>query len=103
MPAGPGDRYKWVALSNTTMAVFMSALDGSIVIIALPAIFRGIHLDPLAPGNISYLLWMVMGYRLVQAVLVVRAALASLLRGGRYVDPGVPEPRQSRPSTRVGR
>ncbi len=49
----------------------MSALDGSIVIIALPAIFRGIHLDPLAPGNISYLLWMIMGYRLIQAVLVV--------------------------------
>ena len=66
-----GDRYKWVALSNTTTAVFMSALDGSIVIIALPAIFRGIGLDPLAPGNISYLLWMIMGYRLVQAVLVV--------------------------------
>jgi MFS family permease len=65
------DRYKWVALSNTTAAVFMSALDGSIVIIALPAIFRGIHLDPLAPGNVVYLLWMIMGYRLVQAVLVV--------------------------------
>ncbi len=54
------DRYKWVALSNTTLAVFMSALDGSIVIISLPAIFRGIHLDPLAPGNVSYLLWMIM-------------------------------------------
>jgi MFS family permease len=67
----PGDRYRWVALSNTTAAVFMSALDGSIVIIALPAIFRGIHLDPLAPGNVVYLLWMIMGYRLVQAVLVV--------------------------------
>ncbi len=66
-----GDRYKWVALSNTTAAVFMSALDGSIVIIALPAIFRGIHLDPLGPGNVFYLLWMIMGYRLVQAVLVV--------------------------------
>ena len=63
--------YKWIALSNTTLAVFMSALDGSIVIISLPAIFRGIHLDPLAPGNVSYLLWMIMGYRLVQAVLVV--------------------------------
>jgi MFS family permease len=69
--AGPDDRYKWVALANTTAAVFMSVLDGSIVIIALPAIFRGIHLDPLAPGNIAYLLWMIMGYRLVQAVLVV--------------------------------
>jgi MFS family permease len=73
VPAGPptDDNYKWVALSNTTMAVFMSALDGSIVIISLPAIFRGIHLDPLGAGNISYLLWMIMGYRLVQAVLVV--------------------------------
>ncbi len=69
--ARTGDRYRWIALSNTTAAVFMSALDGSIVIIALPAIFRGIHLDPLAPGNIAYLLWMIMGYRLVQAVLVV--------------------------------
>ena len=49
----------------------MAMLDGSIVIIALPAIFRGIHLDPLAPGNIAFLLWMIMGYRLVQAVFVV--------------------------------
>ncbi len=64
-------RYQRVALSNTTLAVFMSAVDGSIVIIALPAIFRGIHLDPLAAGNIGYLLWMIMGYRLVQAVFVV--------------------------------
>jgi MFS family permease len=65
------ERYKWVALSNTTLAMFMAAVDGSIVLIALPAIFRGIHLDPLAPGNVGYLLWMIMGYRLVQAVLVV--------------------------------
>ncbi len=64
-------RYRWIALSNTTMAVFMSALDGSIVLISLPAIFRGIHLNPLAAGNVSYLLWMIMGYRLVQAALVV--------------------------------
>ncbi|RDH74880.1 MFS transporter [Mycolicibacterium moriokaense] len=64
------DNYRWVALTNTTAAVFMSALDGSIVIISLPAIFRGIHLDPLAPANITYLLWMIMGYRLVQSVLV---------------------------------
>ncbi len=71
MTASATDRYQWVALANTTAAMFMATLDGSIVIIALPAIFRGIHLDPLAPGNISYLLWMIMGYRLVQAVLVV--------------------------------
>jgi MFS family permease len=65
------DRYRWVALTNTTAASFMATLDGSIVIIALPAIFRGIHLDPLAAGNIAYLLWMIMGYRLIQAVTVV--------------------------------
>jgi MFS family permease len=69
--ASAEDRYKWVALANTTAAMFMASVDGSIVIIAMPAIFRGIHLDPLAPGNIAYLLWMIMGYRLVQAVLVV--------------------------------
>jgi EmrB/QacA subfamily drug resistance transporter len=68
---GKDARYKWLALSNTTMGVFMSALDGSIVIISLPAIFNGIHLDPLAPGNVAFLLWMIMGYRLVQAVFVV--------------------------------
>jgi MFS family permease len=69
LPLSP--RYKWVALSNTTLGVFMATLDASIVIIALPAIFRGIGLDPLAPGNISYLLWLIMGYLLVTAVLVV--------------------------------
>ncbi len=68
---GVGDRYKWIALSNTTLGMTMATIDASIVIIALPAIFRGIHLNPLAPGNISYLLWMIMGYLLVQAVLVV--------------------------------
>ena len=65
------DRYPWIVLTNTTVAMFMSALDASIVIIALPAIFRGIHLDPLAAGNVAYLLWMIMGYMLVQSVLVV--------------------------------
>ncbi|MGO9206505.1 MAG: MFS transporter [Candidatus Limnocylindrales bacterium] len=72
---GPSRRhdphYKWVALSNTTLGVLMSAIDGSIVIISLPAIFRGIQLNPLDPGNVSYLLWILMGYLLVTAVLVV--------------------------------
>ena len=68
---GGGDRYKWVALSNTTLSMTMATIDASIVIIAMPAIFRGIHLNPLAPGNITYVLWMIMGYLLVQAVLVV--------------------------------
>jgi MFS family permease len=64
-------RYKWVALSNTTLGILMATVNSSIVIISLPAIFRGIKLDPLAPGNVSYLLWMLMGFLLVTAVLVV--------------------------------
>jgi MFS family permease len=65
------DRYRWTALSNTTLGIFMATLDSSIVLISLPAIFRGIHLDPLEPSNISFLLWMLMGYLVVTAVLVV--------------------------------
>ncbi|MGN6607757.1 MAG: MFS transporter [Jatrophihabitans sp.] len=64
-------RYKWVALSNTTLGVLMATINSSIVIISLPAIFRGIKLDPLQPGNTGYLLWTLMGFLLVTAVLVV--------------------------------
>jgi MFS family permease len=67
----PGPGYKWVALSNTTLGVLMATINSSIVIIAMPAIFRGIHLNPLEPANISYLLWMIMGFMVVSAVLVV--------------------------------
>ena len=70
MPA-EHDRYKWMALSNTTLGMLVATINSSIVIISLPAIFRGIHLDPLRPGNVSYLLWMLMGYLVVSAVLVV--------------------------------
>jgi MFS family permease len=70
MPA-ERDRYKWVALSNTTLGMLVATINSSIVIISLPAIFRGIHLDPLRPGNVSYLLWMLMGYLVISAVLVV--------------------------------
>src|SRR5215467_4529487 len=66
-----GDRYKWIALSNTTLSITMATIDASIVIISMPAIFRGIHLDPTVPGNIGYLLWMIIGYLLVMSVLVV--------------------------------
>jgi MFS family permease len=63
--------YKWVALSNTTLGVLMATVNASIVIISLPAIFDGIKLDPLAAGNVSYLLWTLMGFLVVTAVLVV--------------------------------
>ena len=64
-------RYKWIALSNTTLGMLIATINASIVLISLPAIFNGIRLDPLTPGNVSYLLWLLMGYMLVTAVLVV--------------------------------
>jgi len=67
--ADPG--YKWIALSNTTIGVLMGSLNSSILLIALPNIFTGIRLDPLLAGNTTYLLWLLMGYLLVTAVLVV--------------------------------
>ncbi|HEY1625828.1 MAG TPA: MFS transporter [Streptosporangiaceae bacterium] len=66
-----GPHYKWIALSNTTLGVLMVTINQSIVLIALPDIFRGIGLNPLSPGNTSYLLWMFMGFLVVSAVLVV--------------------------------
>src|SRR5918995_4002342 len=63
--------YKWIVLSNTTLGMLLASINASIVLISLPAIFRGIGLNPLAPGNVSYLLWMLMGYLVVTAVLVV--------------------------------
>jgi len=63
--------YKWIALSNTTLGMVMATINASSLLIALPAIFRGIHLNPLDPNNFVYLLWILMGYGLVMAVLVV--------------------------------
>jgi len=71
-PQAPhSDRYKWIALSNTTLGILMATINQSILLIALPNIFRGIHLDPLVPANTGYLLWMLMGFMVVAAVLVV--------------------------------
>ena len=64
-------QYKWIALSNTTLGILMATINASIVIIALPDIFRGIRLNPLVPANTSYLLWMLLGFMVVMAVLVV--------------------------------
>ncbi|WP_262323034.1 MFS transporter [Acidiferrimicrobium sp. IK] len=72
--AGPdprGERYKWVALSNTTIGVLLATIDASIMLIAMPDIFRGIGLDPLGAGNSFYLLWMILGFLVVSSVLVV--------------------------------
>jgi MFS family permease len=70
--AGPvSANYKWVVLSNTTVGVLLATINSSILLIALPDIFRGIGINPLAPGNTNYLLWMILGFLVVTAVLVV--------------------------------
>jgi MFS family permease len=66
-----GPHYKWIALSNTTLGMLIATINSSIVLIALPDIFKGIGINPLDPGNTSYLLWMIMGFLIVTAVLVV--------------------------------
>src|SRR3989454_4023253 len=68
-PVGPS--YKWIALSNTTLGVLMASIDTSIVLISLPAIFNGIHVNPLAPGETNYFLWILLGYMVVTATLLV--------------------------------
>jgi MFS family permease len=70
-PRSAPDRYKWIALSNTTLGVLLATLDASITLIAMPDIFRGIHLDPLVPANSFYLLWMILGFLVVSSVLIV--------------------------------
>jgi MFS family permease len=69
--AARGTHYKWIALSNTTIGILMATVNSSILLIALPDIFRGIKLNPLAPENTSYFLWILMGFMLVTSVLVV--------------------------------
>jgi quinol-cytochrome oxidoreductase complex cytochrome b subunit len=65
-----GSGYKWIALSNTTLGMLMATVNASIMLIALPDIFRGIGVNPLQPGNTTLLLWLIMGYLVVTAVLV---------------------------------
>lgn len=65
------DRYKWTALINTTAGVALATIDITIIVVAMPNIFRGIHLNPLAPSNSFFLLWMMLGYAIVGSVLLV--------------------------------
>ena len=70
-PAAPGGSYKWVALSNTTLGVLMASLNSNIILISLPAIFRGMEMDPMSEAGVPYMLWMLMGYTVVTATLLV--------------------------------
>lgn len=68
-PIPPG--YKWVALVNTTLGILMAAINGTILIISLPAIFRGIHVNPLQGGQTSLLLWILLGFNVATTILLV--------------------------------
>jgi len=69
--APDGGGYKWVVLSNTTLGILMATINSSILLISLPAIFRGININPLGAGESSYLLWILLGFLVVTAVLLV--------------------------------
>src|SRR5579872_5667065 len=75
------DNYKWVALSNTTVGIMLATIDSSILLIAMPDIFRGIKLNPLSPSNTFYLLWMILGYLIVSSVLVVSLGRLGDIKG----------------------
>src|SRR5271166_1132318 len=66
-----GDGYKWTALFISTLGMLMATIDASIVLIAMPDIFRGVGINPLEPGNSFYLLWMILGFLVVTSVLVL--------------------------------
>ena len=74
-------QYKWVALSNTTIGVLMASINGTIILISLPAVFRGLKIDPFLPGSFEYLLWILMGYMIVTAVLLVTVGRLSDIFG----------------------
>ncbi len=78
-PLPPG--YKWIALSNTTLGTLMASINSSIILISLPAIFRGIGVNPLAPEETGYLLWMLLGYMVVTAVFLVACGRISDIFG----------------------
>ncbi len=76
-----GSNYKWIALSNTTLGILMATIDGSILIISLPAIFNGLGVNPLTAGNITLLLWLLLGYIIVSSVIVVTIGKLSDIYG----------------------
>ena len=84
-------RYKWVVLSNTTLGTLLATINASIVLISLPAIFRGIGLNPLHPANVGYLLWMLMGYLVVTAAIVNTMNPRLYIRTRPYMSPRRPK------------
>jgi EmrB/QacA subfamily drug resistance transporter len=73
--------YKWIVLLNTTLALFIASVDGTIVLISLPAIFRGIQVNPVEPSTFQYLLWFLMGYGIIGASFLVNFGRLSDIYG----------------------
>ncbi len=61
--------YKWTVLLIVIMASLMGMINNSIILVSLPALFNGIHINPL--NSFQYLLWILMGYSLVVATLLL--------------------------------
>ncbi len=69
-------KYKWLVLSNTTVATLMAAIDTNIVLISLPTIGREL------PGtSATTLLWILLGYSLFTAVVLLNFGRLSDLFG----------------------
>ena len=81
IPVKKGISYKWIALSCVTLASLMGMVNGSIILISLPAIFTGIQINPMAPDTFQYLLWILMGYGLVTATLLLSIGRLSDMYG----------------------
>ena len=74
-------QYKWTVLTNTTLSIIMSSMNMYIVLISLPTIFRGLNINPFAPGEFVYLLWVLMGYSVVLASILVTLGRVSDMYG----------------------
>jgi len=61
--------YKWTAMTTVFIATLIGSINMMIILIAIPAIFNGININPL--NSFPYLLWILMGYMLVVAILLL--------------------------------
>jgi MFS family permease len=72
---------KWIALSNTSIAIFIAFANYNMIIIALPQIFNSLRFNPTAPDALGYLIWLILGYMIVTSSLVVTFGRISDLKG----------------------
>ncbi len=73
--------YKWVVLSNTTIGGLMASINGTILLISIPVIFRGLGVNPFDPASFAILIWLLLGYGVVTAVLLVNAGRLADIHG----------------------